>query len=92
MEERNNTLVVYGKGRECGQLPVARLLAARFGGTDSGFLAEADEIGNRVDPEFLHYSTAVDLDRFLGDSQLISNLLVQHTGDHIGHYFVLTRS
>ena len=48
---------------------MARLLAAGFGGTDTSFLAEADEFGNGDDPEFLHYATAVDLDRFLGSAR-----------------------
>ena len=48
-----------------------------FGRGDTGFIAEADEFGNGCDPEFLHYPTAVDLDRFLGNIQLESDLLVQ---------------
>jgi hypothetical protein len=48
-EGRYYILVVYGKGGESGQLPVARLLAAEFGRGDSGFLAEADKFGNGYD-------------------------------------------
>ena len=74
-EGRYNILVVYGKGGDSGQTPVARLLAAGFGGGDTSFLAEADEFGNGDDPEFLHYATAVDLDRFLGNIQFESDVL-----------------
>ena len=37
-------------------------MAAGLCGCDSGFLAEADEVSNRFDPEFLHECCALDPD------------------------------
>ncbi len=39
---------------------MARLAAAGSGGGDTGFVAEADELGDGRDPEFLHDPTAVN--------------------------------
>ena len=69
----------------------ALLLALGLVGLDSGFLAQAYEFGNRYDPEFLHDAAAVDLDRFVGNTQFRGNLLVQHAGNHVSHDFVLAR-
>ena len=86
-----NILVVYGKGEASGRLPLARLRAAGLGGFDTGFLAQANEFSNRFDPEVLHDPAVVDLDRFVGNTQLRGDLLVQHAGDHVSHNFVLSR-
>lgn len=56
-------------------LPV-RLLGTGLGGSDAGFLAEPDQLGNGLDLELVHDTTPVDLDGFLTDVQLGGNLLI----------------
>jgi hypothetical protein len=52
------------------------------GRDNAGALRNANQIGHRGDPEFLHNAPAMNFDRLLGRVQFRGDLFVQKAHDH----------
>jgi hypothetical protein len=56
---------------------------------DAQSLSRPDKFSQRLHPHLLHEVPAMNLDGFFGCTQLVGDLLVQHSRDDMSHHFAL---
>ena len=62
------------------------------GGVDASLFGQADQLVYGVDAKFFHDSATMHFHGFLGNTELKSNLFIQHAGDDAMEDLLFTRS